>query len=267
MVFFLSIFPLFLFPHCTGHCTWLSNCQFSAFSSQLYVAVSPLPTAPGRLHGSKHSTDASRSTGAASAVLSGQYHDELLTYAIDNLNRLEEFDSADIARQIFSSDSIRMTRRKQLPVRHLAGGLARAGDAPADRRSAQPVDPHATAAGRLAARSDGGRAAQAAGRTAAGERPGPHGVLSFRRLRLAGGRVAAGRRSLGARRRLGRLGAGQSAFSIGRFATSNSKPTPPSGFRCFLGKRCCSDAAPPRSGRGFSSFWPGNWASTPRCSA
>ena len=50
------------------------------------AATSPESAEPGR-------------PGDAAAT-AGQYHDELLTYAIDNLNRLEEFDSADALQQV-----------------------------------------------------------------------------------------------------------------------------------------------------------------------
>jgi hypothetical protein len=49
---------------------------------------------------SKDTTHAPAPPSAENAV-SGQYHEELLGYAIDNLNRLEEFDSADVLEQIF----------------------------------------------------------------------------------------------------------------------------------------------------------------------
>jgi hypothetical protein len=42
----------------------------------------------------------SQPTGLGDSAASGQYHDELLTYAIGNLDRLEEFSSADALQQI-----------------------------------------------------------------------------------------------------------------------------------------------------------------------
>ena len=39
-------------------------------------------------------------SGPEAMAGSGQYREELLTYAIDNLNRLEEFDSADVLQQM-----------------------------------------------------------------------------------------------------------------------------------------------------------------------
>jgi hypothetical protein len=52
---------------------------------------------------SKPSAASPQSTGPTSATVSRQYHNELLTYAIDNLNRLEEFDSAGILEQILKN--------------------------------------------------------------------------------------------------------------------------------------------------------------------
>jgi hypothetical protein len=54
------------------------------------------------LAGCRGSED-SASTGPAGpsdGAMTGQYHEELLTYAIDNLNRLEEFDSSDALQQM-----------------------------------------------------------------------------------------------------------------------------------------------------------------------
>jgi hypothetical protein len=42
------------------------------------------------------------SSRSTSATVSRQYHNELLTYAIDNLNRLEQFDSAGIIEQLLT---------------------------------------------------------------------------------------------------------------------------------------------------------------------
>jgi hypothetical protein len=48
-----------------------------------------------------HDSTSSQPAHPDSDVTSGQYHSELFSYSIDNLNRLEEFDAADAMEQIF----------------------------------------------------------------------------------------------------------------------------------------------------------------------
>jgi hypothetical protein len=50
--------------------------------------------------GCRRSTTTQQSKGASSAIAAAQYRDEMLLYAIDNLNRLEDFDSADALREL-----------------------------------------------------------------------------------------------------------------------------------------------------------------------
>ncbi len=49
----------------------------------------------------KEAEDASSAANPSDAATSGQYHEELLSIAIDNLNRLEEFDPPDVLEQMF----------------------------------------------------------------------------------------------------------------------------------------------------------------------
>ena len=49
---------------------------------------------------SKESTSVSQSGGPTGAAASRQYRNELLTYAVNNLNRLEEFDSPDVLQKV-----------------------------------------------------------------------------------------------------------------------------------------------------------------------
>jgi hypothetical protein len=49
---------------------------------------------------SQDSAPTGHAAGSAKPATSAQYHNELLTYALDNLNRLEEFDSAEALQQV-----------------------------------------------------------------------------------------------------------------------------------------------------------------------
>jgi hypothetical protein len=55
--------------------------------------------------GSEESAEVAQSSSDSDAAISGQYREELLTYAINNLNRLEEFDSSDVLQEVFSKYS------------------------------------------------------------------------------------------------------------------------------------------------------------------
>jgi hypothetical protein len=74
--------------------------QFSIFNFQFVLLLIPLLLVPG-CKGCRDSTATSRQADSGDAATSGQFHEDLLTYAIDNLNRLEEFESADVLQQMF----------------------------------------------------------------------------------------------------------------------------------------------------------------------
>ena len=193
------------------------------------------------------------------AATSGQYHDELLTYAIDNLNRLEEFDSADALQQILAaaqSAEQTGTSPSDRPDRLLAAWpepemlrqivdrlnqWIRTQPPPADWK----LDPMLAALPKpladLPQVKDLGR-------------------MEFSRFDGYALQEAVWLRDvgrLGARRRLGRLGAGQEPLRLDGPQHPARSRQPESRFRSSPGKRCCSDAAPPRSGPGSSSSWPG----------
>jgi hypothetical protein len=50
--------------------------------------------------GCRDSTTTAKPRGAAGNAVSDQYREELLTYAVDNLNRVDEFESADVVQQL-----------------------------------------------------------------------------------------------------------------------------------------------------------------------
>ncbi len=66
---------------------------------RLLICLSLLALLAG-CQGCRDSAQTSVPGGPASATGTEQYREELLTYALDNLNRLEEFDAADVIRQI-----------------------------------------------------------------------------------------------------------------------------------------------------------------------
>ena len=77
----------------------MRNFQFSIFHWRFAFFASILGLVG--LVGCKDSKQSADVAGPArSAAMSSQYRNELLTYAIDNLNRIEEFDSADVLQQI-----------------------------------------------------------------------------------------------------------------------------------------------------------------------
>ena len=75
--------------------TMVDGCRRSISHVSLLLVLSVLA-------GCKDSADSTGNarTGPGNAAVSREYSGELLGYAIDNLNRLEQFDSADILRQV-----------------------------------------------------------------------------------------------------------------------------------------------------------------------
>ena len=74
------------------------NFQSPIFNFQFFLCLLPLLLLAG-CKGCRESTTIARDE-LTEEVVSGQYHEELLNYAIDNLNRLEEFSSPDLFGQI-----------------------------------------------------------------------------------------------------------------------------------------------------------------------
>ena len=67
---------------------------------RLFLCLLPLALLAGCQGCRDTATTASGPTGSAGSAWSDQYREELLTYALDSLNRSEEFEAADAARQI-----------------------------------------------------------------------------------------------------------------------------------------------------------------------
>ena len=97
----------------------------------------------------------------------------------------------------------------------------------------------------LAARSDGGRAAQILRSICRKSRTWTRWSFpSYDGCTPAGGRLAAGHRALGARRSPGRLGAGQVPFRLDGPQHPARARHVPTASPSFPGKHCCSAGAP-----------------------
>ena len=193
----------------------------------------------------------------------------MFAYAVDNLNRLEDFDSGEMLPQIDGRLQELGPARPPAPGTEdrLAGDdlpqpdMLRAGG-----ESPEPVDYDAGAAGGLAARPAGGAIAAVAAGAAAVARRRPHGVLLLRRLHAGRGGLAARPVRLGPGQHAGRPPAGQEAVRL----DGPQHPARPGlrsepRRRCCPGRRCCWATERRWSGPGCSCSWRGSKGSMRPC--
>ena len=105
--------------------------------------------------GSRRSSGDAGPSSANTAEAVSRWHGELFTYAIDNLNHLEDFDSDEIHPEIFrrlEAADLARPRLVESEDRFAGDDVAPAGHAPAGGGPPEPVGPDPGSAGGLETR-------------------------------------------------------------------------------------------------------------------